>query len=1370
MLKGKRILALAAAFALGVPAWSQIETVTNSGSGIGNLPVPSGSQPAEQPASQDGSRPRPPALAVSARSWQTMTGLSSSRNAVPRENVGLIRVVQDAAAQQQQQRGQPTPAPIEPQSERVITRLAEVPSPTTNMGSLGMGFRNSRSASREPDDFVVSAEGEGGVVVSWRDITNNESSFEIQRRTWTGRAWGAIQELRVAANTESVLDRPGRGIFAYRVSSIGSGGQSRQTEWRLVEVSSGPTEPTDLPDASDTNNTQRNGNGNAPPLPALPDVPAGLLVTVGNDGALGVRWSAAANAERYEVERSPAFRDGLRVVTALEFTDAGLGLGAFGYRVRSVSSGGARSPYTDWVQASVLEALPALPGGLNATSVGDGFRVRVAWSDASDNEVYFVVQRETRGSASAFGMLEQVLLPRNTREYIDEPGPGVHRYRVAARNDSGTTAYGDWAEVVVVGTQPSPGDGPLPAVPTEVMARASGVNGVELLWQDNASDELRYEIERSPAFPTGRVRLPAESESYTDVTGAGVFEYRVRAVNGAGASAYSAWVTFEVRSATPAAPGSLGVTEEQDGIRVRLTWADNSANESGFRVEHQRREGVAWGATRTVIVRAEETSLIDHPGAGEHRYRIASQNAAGVSAYTAWETVTVRVPADDPQSVPPAAPGAASAIDLGNRRAAVAWADMSQNETGFEVSRDPAFPSGTITVSANTSGYVDDCGAGSYSYRVRAFNGAGVSEWTAPADVTVAQTAPDAPVGLRAMDVGNQVDVQVAWTDVSFNEDAFRVERETWASGSWGQATSQMLPANSAGYGDDPGLGKFRYRVQAINAGGNSAWTEWAVVDVTGGWTPIELAPGAIEIFVSSSDGNDANSGRSAAEPKRTLSAAIALLRDGQPDHLRLKRGDVWVNEQLTEAGRSWWKSGRSATEPMVVWSYGTASERPLIKSGEKPFGLHLQNSDTGVNHVWFVGVHFQANRRIPGPEYVQDPPTGLQSEGFRWWGKGSDVLLEDCKFEAFAGNLGVIGQDSGANMIRNVRVRRCVSVDAYAGYTGHSQGMYAESVDGLLVEECVFDHNGWSSWDPERPGTMFNHNAYINNSVVNAVFRNNIFARGSATGLMVRGRGTDAFNNLVLRNPIGISFAYSRVEWPADCVSGVIRYNVVLDSYDIAHASDSPLPRGFGLQWQFTRGSRIHNNIFAHDRHSRGGLAALSTDRPNEDLVVEDNIVYKWTGAGNLRGCGFLVGNDAFPASVVVRRNTFAQMQGGTVAATYRLMAPGGVFDANRYFSTSPNNEWFTIQDEGVEPAVWAQRANEPNLVLTQPNFPDPERTVETYMASLNRPGTLEAFLAEARQQSRTNWREDFTAGAVNRYIRQGFGMAEPVVGVSNN
>jgi hypothetical protein len=59
-----------------------------------------------------------------------------------------------------------------------------------------------------------------------------------------------------------------------------------------------------------------------------------------------------------------------------------------------------------------------------------------------------------------------------------------------------------------------------------------------------------------------------------------------------------------------------------------------------------------------------------------------------------------------------------------------------------------------------------------------------------------------------------------------------------------------------------------------------------------------------------------------------------------------------------------------------------------------------------------------------------------------------------------------------------------------------------------------------------------------------------------------------------------------------------------------------------------------------------------------------------------------------------------------------------------------------------------------------TQGDFPDPDRDLESYLSSIGQTPTLEAFLTEARKQSRATWRPELTASAVNTYIREGFGV----------
>src|SRR4051812_3980961 len=78
------------------------------------------------------------------------------------------------------------------------------------------------------------------------------------------------------------------------------------------------------------------------------------------------------------------------------------------------------------------------------------------------------------------------------------------------------------------------------------------------------------------------------------------------------------------------------------------------------------------------------------------------------------------------------------------------------------------------------------------------------------------------------------------------------------------------------------------------------------------GWTVVTPSADTRIIYVSSSQGNDANDGLSAATPVKTLVRGTAIMRTrtGFPDWLLLKRGDVFKEG----IGLSNWKSaGRSS-------------------------------------------------------------------------------------------------------------------------------------------------------------------------------------------------------------------------------------------------------------------------------------------------------------------------------------------------------------------------------------------------------------------------------------------------------------------------
>ncbi|MFO7956372.1 MAG: hypothetical protein R6X33_04685, partial [Candidatus Brocadiia bacterium] len=96
------------------------------------------------------------------------------------------------------------------------------------------------------------------------------------------------------------------------------------------------------------------------------------------------------------------------------------------------------------------------------------------------------------------------------------------------------------------------------------------------------------------------------------------------------------------------------------------------------------------------------------------------------------------------------------------------------------------------------------------------------------------------------------------------------------------------------------------------------------------GWSILNESADTRKVYVSSSEGNDNNDGLSESSPVATISQGLSLLRDGYPDWLLLKRGDVWYENLQDLLG----KSGRRESERLVVTTYGSSGARPLLKTG----------------------------------------------------------------------------------------------------------------------------------------------------------------------------------------------------------------------------------------------------------------------------------------------------------------------------------------------------------------------------------------------------------------------------------------------------
>lgn len=301
---------------------------------------------------------------------------------------------------------------------------------------------------------------------------------------------------------------------------------------------------------------------------------------------------------------------------------------------QSWSQGGAASqtfsaPSSDivytatYVTSSAAPAAPTAPAALIAGPQS----VEFSWTDASGNETGFVVQRRYRN----YIWEDVVTVGANVSKYVDN---GVYanvayEYRVAAKNASGISAWTDATEADTGTFSSAP-----PTAPSRFASPVQTNSRIDLAWTDNATTEAGYKLERRLAGGAwgALVTLGADVTTYSDATvaAATAYEYRLTAFNNVGTSA----VTLAVSSrsadgSAPANPSGLAATLIASR-QVRLTWTDNSSNESGFIIQ-RRYAGWIWGDL--VTVGAGVTSFVDtSPFANcTYEYRIVAMNSVGNS-------------------------------------------------------------------------------------------------------------------------------------------------------------------------------------------------------------------------------------------------------------------------------------------------------------------------------------------------------------------------------------------------------------------------------------------------------------------------------------------------------------------------------------------------------------------------------------------------------------------------------------------------------------------------------------------------------------------------------------------------------------------
>ncbi|WP_051398114.1 fibronectin type III domain-containing protein [Runella limosa] len=658
--------------------------------------------------------------------------------------------------------------------------------------SFGKAFAQSEA----PSNLAAVAVSSKQVNLSWKDNSNRELGFEIERST-TSETAGFSKLGEVAANVISYTDaNPPANMYSYyrvraKLTATTFSGYSN------VVYAFPPVAPNiSKIEVKGTNwiaitfkvqGGKENGN-------------VVIQRRQGQGGAWSTIGSFDSNLTFYDDQTVP-----------LDNTE-------YCYRV---SWTGAPNEFSNIACATTLASPPNPPTNLSAVAVSSS-QINLSWTDASNNESGFEVFRSTDNAN--FSKIADV--GANATTYANTGLNASTRYYYYVGSQRGGTPSRTKSNTADATTQSG-----LPNAPARLTANATSSSQINLSWADLSDNETGFEIERSTDSRNyskiADVGAGTTTYSNTGLISNTQYCYRVRAKNGAGNSGYTdpACATTQAPPVTiPRPPSSLTVTATSSS-QINLAWTDNASDETGFEIERST-DGTNFAKIADVGANTTTYSNTGLNASTRYWYRVRAKNSAGVSSYTNVADATTQAP---PVTIPRPA-SSLTATAMSSSQINLAWTDNASDETGFEIERstDGTNFAKIADVGANTATYSNTGLNAStrYWYRVRAKNSAGASSYTNVADATTQAppvTIPRPPSSLTATATSSS-QINLAWTDNASDETGFEIERSTDGTNF---AKIVDVGANTTSY-SNTGLSastRYWYRVRAKNSAGASSYT-----------------------------------------------------------------------------------------------------------------------------------------------------------------------------------------------------------------------------------------------------------------------------------------------------------------------------------------------------------------------------------------------------------------------------------------------------------------------------------------------------------------------------------------------------------------
>lgn len=480
-----------------------------------------------------------------------------------------------------------------------------------------------------PATLGTSAIAQTTVGLSWTD-TGTESGFYLERSIGNNTSFAVIATLPANTTTFTNTGLTANSQYYYRVRAFNAKGLSPYTSELSVTT-----------------------------LNTVPAAPTNFKLAVVSSNEIRLDWTDASNNESgFEIYRSSPSNTSYALLAttganAVYYTDPTVTPGAvYFYKIRSINNGGVSS-YTTELSGVAQTPVPITPTNLLANAANESSIV-LTWTDNAFNEAEYVIERAPGGS-SVYTQL--AVVPANTTEYIDASVTfgQSYNYRLRARNEVGFSGAADrtgFAGYFMMGNR---------SITTcQGLIFDSGFGG-------DYSNNESYTLKIFPPTPGTALRLVFESFSVATSdqlkihNGDSDFEPLIGAYSGTtlpptiiSTSASGALTLVFTSNASgtssgwrinlscgvfPANPTNVVLTVP-NMAGVKLDWADNATDETGYAIERYV-PTLNNDFTPLIVVGPNTTTYTDNSITANTTayYRVKAKGAQNDSEYTSMQGI-----------------------------------------------------------------------------------------------------------------------------------------------------------------------------------------------------------------------------------------------------------------------------------------------------------------------------------------------------------------------------------------------------------------------------------------------------------------------------------------------------------------------------------------------------------------------------------------------------------------------------------------------------------------------------------------------------------------------------------------------------------